>query len=265
MTGAAQLDPAELDNDQLLRHARTVILDEIDEEGQAKLLAARVLVVGAGGLGSPLMLYLAAMGIGTIGVADDDRVDMTNLQRQIVHTTAGIGQAKTASAAAAIRRLNPHVTVERHDERVTADTAEGLVARYDLVADGTDNPTARYVMNDACHRAKVPLISAAVVRFEGQITTHRSFEPGDNPCYRCIHPKELPDDLLPRCEEVGILGPAAGVMGSLMAVEAAKELLGLGESLSGRLLLYDALTPELRPIRVHRRRDCPLCGDVPGA
>lgn len=256
-------DSAQLDDDQLLRHARTVILDEIGEEGQAKLLAARVLVIGAGGLGSPLLLYLAAMGIGTIGIADDDQVDMTNLQRQIVHATDSVGQAKTESAAAAIRRLNPHVTVERHDARVTAETAQALVARYALVADGSDNPSTRYVMNDACHRAKVPLICAAVVRFEGQITTHRSFEPGDNPCYRCIHPKELPDDLLPRCEEAGILGPAAGVMGSLMAVEAAKELLGLGESLSGRLLLYDALTPELRPIRVHRRSGCVLCGDVP--
>lgn len=258
-------DSVELADDQLLRHARTVILDEIGEEGQAKLLAARVLVIGAGGLGSPLLLYLAAMGIGTIGIADDDRVDMTNLQRQIVHATDSVGEAKTGSAAAALRRLNPHVTVERHDARVTAETAEALVARYDLVADGSDNPSTRYVMNDACHRAKVPLISAAVVRFEGQITTHRSFEPGDNPCYRCIHPKEVPDDLLPRCEEAGILGPAAGVMGSLMAVEAAKELLGLGESLSGRLLLYDALTPELRPIRVHRRAGCVLCGDTPGA
>ncbi|MDA0702037.1 MAG: molybdopterin-synthase adenylyltransferase MoeB [Proteobacteria bacterium] len=256
-------DPNQLDDDQLLRHARTVILDEIGEEGQTKLLAARVLVIGAGGLGSPLLLYLAAMGIGTIGIADDDRVDMTNLQRQIVHATDSVGQAKTESAAAAIRRLNPHVTVERHDARVTAESAEALVARYDLVADGSDNPSTRYVMTDACHRAKVPLISAAVVRFEGQITTHRSFEPGDNPCYRCIHPKELPDDLLPRCEEAGILGPAAGVMGTLMAVEVAKELLDLGESLSGRLLLYDALTPELRPIRVHRRPGCVLCGDMP--
>ena len=258
-------DSAEIDDHQLLRHARTVILNEIREEGQAKLLAARILVIGAGGLGSPLLYYLAAMGIGTIGIADDDRVDMTNLQRQIIHATDSVGQAKTASAGAAIRRLNPHVTVERHDARVTAETAEALVARYNLVADGSDNPSTRYVMNDACHRAKVPLISAAVVRFEGQITTHRSFEPGDNPCYRCIHPKELPDDLLPRCEEAGILGPAAGVMGSLMAVEAAKELLGLGESLSGRLLLYDALTSELRPIRVHRRSGCVLCGDVPAA
>jgi len=255
----------ELDDDQLLRHARTVILDEIGEEGQAKLLAARVLVAGAGGLGSPLLFYLAAMGVGTVGIADNDTVDMTNLQRQIVHGTADVGRSKTESAADAIRRLNPHVAVERHDGRITADNAEALVARYDLVADGTDNPTTRYVMNDACHRARVPLVSAAVVRFEGQITTHRSFEPGDNPCYRCIHPRELPDDLLPRCEEAGILGPAAGVMGSLMAVEVAKEIVGIGEGLSGRLLLYDALTAELRPIRVHRRPGCPLCGDVPSA
>lgn len=255
----------EIGDDQLVRHARTIILEEIGEEGQAKLLAARVLVAGAGGLGSPLLFYLAAMGVGTIGIADDDRVDLTNLQRQIIHGTEEVGLAKTESAAAAIRRLNPEVATECHDGRVTAENAEALVARYDLVADGTDNPTTRYVMNDACHRVGVPLISAAVVRFEGQITTHRSFEPGDNPCYRCIHPKELPDDLLPRCEEAGILGPAAGVMGSLMAVEVAKEILGLGEGLSGRLLLYDALTAELRPIRVHRRPGCPLCGDVPGA
>jgi molybdopterin/thiamine biosynthesis adenylyltransferase len=255
----------ELDDNQLLRHARTVILDEIGEEGQAKLLAARVLVVGAGGLGSPLLFYLGAMGIGTIGIADDDAVDMTNLQRQILHATDDVGLPKTESAARAIRRLNPHVEVVRHDGRVTAGNAEALAARYDLVADGTDNPSTRYVMNDACHRAKVPLVSAAVVRFEGQITTHKSFEPGDNPCYRCIYPDELPDDLLPRCEEAGILGPAAGVMGSLMAVEVAKEIMGVGESLSGRLLLYDALEPDLRPIRVHRRPGCPLCGDVPGA
>ncbi|MGE0723796.1 MAG: ThiF family adenylyltransferase [Alphaproteobacteria bacterium] len=254
----------DLSDAQLERYARHVILDEVGENGQLRLLAARVLMVGAGGLGAPVLLYLAAAGIGHLTVVDPDTVDMSNLQRQVIHSTAAIGTPKAESAAATIHRLNPEVSVDARVEKVTAANAAALVGGHDLVIDGTDNFAARYLLNDACYFARVPLVSAALLRFEGQITTFRAYEPGpDRPCYRCLFPSPPPPDLVPRCEQAGILGSVAGAVGTIQATEALKELLGLGDGLAGRLLLYDALGASYRTIRAKRDPECPLCGDHP--
>jgi adenylyltransferase/sulfurtransferase len=258
---AASLPP--ITDAQLLRYARHIVLEEIGEEGQARLLASRVLVVGAGGLGSPMLLYLAAAGIGTLGIVDDDTVDLTNLQRQIVHTTPRIGEAKVSSARAAIEALNPDIRVEPHALRLDTRNARDLVRRYDIVADGSDNFATRFLLNEVCYSARVPLVSAALLRFEGQLSTFKAWSEGDHPCYRCLYPEAPPDGLIPRCEQAGILGVLAGVVGSLQASEVIKELLGLGESLSGTLLLYESLGARIRHIRVKRRPDCALCGTHP--
>ncbi|HUT49304.1 MAG TPA: molybdopterin-synthase adenylyltransferase MoeB [Alphaproteobacteria bacterium] len=251
---------------QLHRYARHVILDEVGEEGQEKLLAAKVLVVGAGGLGAPLLLYLAAAGVGTLGVIDDDTVELSNLQRQVIHTTERLGAPKVESAKAALAAVNPEIKVEAIGERLTAKNAAELVSRFDLVADGSDNFDTRYLLNDACYLARVPLVSAALLRFEGQLSTFRAYEgQGENkgPCYRCIFREAPPEGTVPRCEEAGIFGAVAGAVGSLQAAEVLKELLGLGQSMSGRLLLYDALDTTFRVIKVKRDPSCPLCGDAP--
>ncbi|MHA1537383.1 MAG: HesA/MoeB/ThiF family protein [Alphaproteobacteria bacterium] len=249
---------------QLHRYARHIILDEIGEEGQEKLLASRVLVVGAGGLGSPLLLYLAAAGIGTIGVIDDDAVELSNLQRQIVHATSQIGAPKVRSAARAVAAVNPEIELVAIAERITAANAERIIAGYDIVADGSDNFATRYLLNDACYLAQTPLVSAALLRFEGQLSTFKAYLGGDNPCYRCIFPEPPPAGTVPRCEEAGIFGAVAGILGSMQAAEVLKELLELGDSLSGRLLLYDALAPSMRPITVKPDPGCALCGKTPG-
>ena len=246
---------------QLERYARHIILDEVGEEGQEALLAARVLVVGAGGLGAPVLQYLAAAGVGTLGVADDDTVDLSNLQRQIVHTTERVGQPKVASAAASLAAINPEVAVDRIAERLTAANAGRLVAAYDIVVDGSDNFATRYLLNDACYFARKPLVSGALLRFEGQVATFRPWRGGDdNPCYRCLFPEAPPAGLVPRCEEVGIFGAVAGVIGTLQAAEVLKLVLGLGAPLTGRLLLYDALGSGFQEIRARRDPDCALCG-----
>jgi len=247
-------------DEQLMRYARHVILDEVGEEGQAKLLAAKVLVIGAGGLGSPLLLYLAAAGVGTLGVIDHDTVDLTNLQRQVIHTTGSIGTPKVASAEAAIRALNPEVKVVTYRERLIAANALGIVADYDLVADGSDNFPTRYLVNDACYLARKPLVAGALLRFEGQLSTYRAYESGDNPCFRCLFAEPPPEGSVPRCDQAGIFGAVAGALGTLQAAEVLKEILGLGESLNGHLLLYDALATTFRKIRAHRDPACPLCG-----
>jgi molybdopterin-synthase adenylyltransferase len=247
---------------QLHRYARHVILDEVGEEGQEKLLAAKVLVIGAGGLGAPLLLYLAAAGVGTLGVIDDDTVELSNLQRQVIHTTERLGTPKVESAVAALAAVNPDVKVEAFGERFTAKNAAEIISHFDLVADGSDNFDTRYLANDACYFAKVPLVSAALLRFEGQLSTFRAYE-GDGPCYRCIFREAPPVGTVPRCEEAGIFGAVAGAVGSLQAAEVLKEILGLGESMSGRLLLYDALGTTFRVIKVKRDPTCPLCGDAP--
>ena len=251
----------DFDDGQIQRYARHIILPEIGGTGQARLLGARVLVIGAGGLGSPLLLYLAAAGIGTIGIIDDDTVDLSNLQRQVIHQTATVGTAKVASAADRIRALNPDVTVETHGLRLTAANAADLVRRYDIVADGSDNFETRYVANDACFHAGTPLVSAAILRFEGQLATFRHDR--DGPCYRCLFPAPPPDGAVPSCAQAGVLGALAGVMGSLQAIEVVKQLLGIGEGLVGRLLLYDALVHGFRTLTVSRDPDCALCGRSP--
>ncbi len=252
--------------DEIARYARHILLPEVGGTGQARLRAARVLIVGAGGLGSPLALYLAAAGIGTLGLVDHDRVELSNLQRQIAHTTARLGAEKVFSAAEAVRAINPAVSVEAHPVRLDAGNALDLVSAYDLVCDGTDNFAARFLLNDACVLARRTLVSAAVLRFEGQCSTFRPHLPGRNgrgPCYRCLYPEPPPPGIVPSCAEAGVLGAVTGVMGTLQATEALKEILGIGESLSGRLLIWDALAARFRTIAIPRDPGCPACGDAP--
>jgi adenylyltransferase/sulfurtransferase len=246
----------EFSEDQIRRYARHIILPEVGGVGQARLLRARVLVVGAGGLGSPLILYLAAAGVGTIGVVDDDRVDLTNLQRQVIHTTGRIGLTKADSAVAAAAEINPDVTVVPHRLRLDATNILDLIAGYDIVADGTDNFPTRFLINDACRLAGKTLVSAAVLRFDGQLATFKA--PG--PCYRCLYHDVPPEDAIPSCAQAGVLGAMAGVMGSLQATEVLKEILGIGDSLSGSLLVIDALSTTFRKIRLKPDPACPLCG-----
>ena len=241
-----------LSDDQLDRYARHIILREIGGGGQQKLLRSKVLIVGAGGLGSPLALYLAAAGIGTIG-----------MQRQIAHGTADIGTEKVKSAAKAIARLNPDVRVIDHGERLNVANAAAIIGDYDLITDGTDNFETRFLLNDACYFAGKPLVSGSILQFDGQISTFKAYEEGPNPCYRCLFPAPPPPEVAQTCGEAGVLGALAGVVGSLQAVEVVKELLAIGEGLSGRLLLYDALAVEFRKIKIPRDPNCPLCGEKP--
>ena len=246
-------------DEEVTRYSRNILLAEVGGTGQAALRAARVLVVGAGGLGCPCVLYLAAAGVGTIGVVDDDLVELSNLQRQVGHATARIGQPKVASLGIAVSGLNPATRLELHQTRLTAGNAAGLVAGYDLVCDGSDNFPTRYLLNDACVLAGTTLISAAVLRFDGQLST---FKPG-GPCYRCLYPHAPPPGLVPTCGEAGVLGAVTGVMGTLQAAEAIKEILGIGESLSGRVLVWDALGARFQTIRLPKDPACPACGEHP--
>ncbi|MCH9013060.1 MAG: molybdopterin-synthase adenylyltransferase MoeB [Proteobacteria bacterium] len=249
---------------QIDRYARHLVLPEVGEDGQAKLLRSGVLVIGAGGLGSPLLLYLAAAGVGRLGVVDDDDVDLSNLQRQIVHDTSNIGLAKTMSAKARLAEINPEVRVVPHRTRVTRETVMDLVSGYDLVADGSDNFPTRYLMNDACYLAGKTLVSAAIMRFDGQLATFKAHQrtpdqPEAHPCYRCLF-GDQPEDPKESCADVGVLGALAGTLGAMQATEVIKELLGIGDSLSGALLLYDALGATFRKIKVKADPACPLCG-----
>ena len=256
-----------LTQDEIERYKRQLVLKEIGGEGQQKLKAARVLVVGAGGLGSPLILYLAAAGIGQIGIVDSDHVSLDNLHRQIVHDTKSVGKAKTRSAAGAIERLNPHVETRLYTTRLVPENAEGIIGGYDIVADGSDNFATRYLVNDACYFAKTPLVFAAVGPFDGHLTTFRAFETdgagNPRPSYRCLFPEPPPEGTVAPCSEAGILGAVAGVIGCLAAVEVVKELLGLGESLVGRLLLYDALQARFSTVAYAWDPDNPLNGRAP--
>ena len=244
--------------DEIRRYSRHILLAEVGGTGQAKLKAARVLVIGAGGLGSPLALYLAAAGIGTLGIVDDDTVELSNLQRQIAHTTAGIGRRKAESAAAAARAINPEVQVEPHPTRLTAANAIDLISRYDIVCDGTDNFTTRFLLADACFLAQRTLVSAAVLRFDGQLSVFKPHQGG--PCYRCLYPEPPPPGVVPTCSEAGVLGAVTGVMGTLQVTEVLKEIMGIGDSLSGRLLVWDALATRFRTVKLPRDPDCALCG-----
>jgi molybdopterin-synthase adenylyltransferase len=246
--------------EEIARYSRNILLPEIGGTGQARLRAARVLVVGAGGLGSPALLYLAAAGVGTIGVIDGDQVELSNLQRQVAHTTDRIGVAKALSAAQAAVALNPEIHVEPYATRLTAANALDLIGRYDLVLDGCDNFATRFLVADACVLAKRTLVSAAVLRFDGQLSTFKPHADPDGPCYRCLHPAPPPAGLVPTCAEAGILGAVTGALGAMQAAEACKEIVGIGESLSGRLLIWDALLARVRTIRLRRDPACPLCG-----
>ena len=251
----------ELSDPQIDRYARHLVLPEIGEEGQEKLPpeSKRVLVIGAGGLGSPLLAYLAAAGVGTLGVVDDDNVDLSNLQRQVLHDTSRVGEPKVTSAAARLAEINPEVRVIEHGARLTRDNVQALVAGYDLVADGSDNFSTRYLVNDACYLARKPLVSAAILRFDGQLSTFKAYESAETPCYRCVF-GDQPDDIKESCADVGVLGALAGAMGTLQAVEVIKELLGLGRTMSGRLLLYEALGATFQTITVKADPACRLCG-----
>ena len=250
-----------LTEDQLHRYARHIVLPEVGGVGQEKLLQCRVLVVGAGGLGAPLLLYLAAAGIGTIGVVDDDAVDLSNLQRQVIHATDRIGMPKVDSAAEAVAAVNPGVRLVTHRTRLDAGNAAGLIAGYDVIADGSDNFETRFTLNDACHAAGKILVAAALLRFEGQLATFKSGLDPALPCYRCLYPSPPPPGIVPSCAEGGVLGALAGTMGSLQATEILKEAMGIGESLAGYLLIYDALTTTVRKMTLKRNPRCATCGD----
>lgn len=246
--------------DEIQRYSRHILLPEVGGTGQAKLRDARVLLVGAGGLGSPLVLYLAAAGIGTIGIVDDDLVETSNLQRQVAHTTPRIGVTKTLSAAEAARAINPSVNMEAFTTRLDAGNAADMIDRFDIVCDGSDNFPTRFLVADACVLGRKTLVSAAVLRFEGQLSVFKPHAPGGGPCYRCLYPEPPPNGMVPSCGEAGVLGAVTGVMGTLQATEVLKEILGIGDSLSGRLLVWDALATRFRTIKLRPDPKCALCG-----
>lgn len=250
----------ELSKDELLRYSRHLILPEVGAEGQRRLKAARVLCVGAGGLGSPLTLYLAAAGVGTLGLVDFDVVDASNLQRQIIHSTADIGRRKLDSAAEKLQALNPDLNLVRHDTKLSSANALDILRDYDIVADGTDNFPTRYLINDACVLLGKPNVYGSIFRFEGQASV---FATRDGPCYRCLYPEPPPPNLVPSCAEGGVLGILPGLIGVIQATETVKLILGKGTTLAGRLLLVDALNMHFREVRLRRDPDCQICGAHP--
>jgi molybdopterin/thiamine biosynthesis adenylyltransferase/rhodanese-related sulfurtransferase len=253
--------PVRLTDAQRSRYSRHLIIPEVGEVGQARLLKSKVLLIGAGGLGSPAALYLAAAGVGRMGIVDDDVVDESNLQRQILHSTDRIGMPKTESAKKTLRALNPDVTVDEHRVRLNRENAMELFSQYDLIVDGSDNFGTRYLVNDACVILQKPNVHGSIFRFDGQATT---FVPGGGrPCYRCLFPEPPPPELAPSCQEAGVLGVLPGIIGMIQAVEAVKVILGKGEPLIGRLLLYDALEQRFREVKYARDPHCPACGDPP--
>ena len=246
--------------EQIRRYSRHIILPEIGGTGQSRLLASRVLLVGAGGLGSPAALYLAAAGVGTLGIVDFDIVDDSNLQRQILHGTKDIGRFKVESAEDRLRDVNPDVTVIKHNTRLTSENIMEIIDGYEVVVDGCDNFPSRYLINDACVLAKKTNVHGSIFRFEGQATV---FKPFDGPCYRCLYPEPPPPGQMPSCQEAGVLGVLPGIIGCIQAIETIKCLLGIGDPLVGRLLLFDALEMGFHTVRVGRDAHCPLCGDHP--
>ena len=250
--------PPKLTEEQKQRYSRHLLIPEVGTEGQARLLGSKVLLIGAGGLGSPAAFYLAAAGVGTIGIIDFDVVDLSNLQRQILHTNDRIGEKKVDSARRTLNALNPDVKVVAHEEMLVADNVERIIAGYDAILDGTDTFETRYILNDAAVAAGIPVIHASVFRFEGQLTT---FIPYEGPCYRCLYPTPPPPELAPGCSVAGVLGVVPGIMGLLQANEVLKVLLGIGETLAGRLLLFDALETEFTELKLRRDPKCPVCSD----
>jgi adenylyltransferase/sulfurtransferase len=251
----------ELTEEQIYRYSRNILLPEVGGVGQERLLRSRVFCVGVGGLGSPVALYLAAAGVGTIGIADSDQVDISNLQRQVLHFTDDIGKPKTASAEEKLKRLNPDVNVVVHEEMITKKNIRRIIKDYDIVLDGSDNFPTRYLVNDACYFEKKTLVSGAILQFEGQVSVFKPHAGG--PCYRCLYPEIPPAGMIPSCQEAGILGAVAGIIGTIQAVETLKEILQIGESLVGRLLVFNALKMSIMDIRVKRDPNCPLCGKNP--
>ena len=253
--------PRALDDEKRRRYSRHLLIPEVGEEGQLKLLESRVLLIGAGGLGSPASLYLAAAGVGTLGIVDDDAVDETNLQRQIVHSTERLGESKAESAKRTIEALNPDVTVKVFKERLTSDNVDRILDEgWDVIVDGADNFPTRYLVNDASVWHGIPVVHGSIFRFEGQTTV---FKPHEGPCYRCLFPEPPPPELAPSCAEGGVLGVLPGIVGSLQANEALKLSLGIGEPLVGRLLLFDALSTTFTEVSLRRDPDCPVCSDDP--
>ena len=250
----------EFTDEQIERYSRHIILPEVGGSGQQKMLEARVLLLGAGGLGSPAAYYLAAAGIGNLGIVDFDQVDLSNLQRQIIHSTERIGMLKTESAKKTIQALNPDVNVTLYNEKMDSSNIMSLIKDYDYVVDGSDNFPTRYLVNDACVMKNKTLIHGSIYRFEGQVTV---FKPGDGPCYRCLYPDPPPPGMVPNCQEGGVLGVLAGVIGNLQVVEVLKLILGIGKPLVGKLLIYDALNTEFRNLRLRRDANCPMCGEKP--
>jgi sulfur-carrier protein adenylyltransferase/sulfurtransferase len=256
--GLPVIEPEGLTKEQRMRYSRHTLLPEVGVEGQLKLLNSRVLLVGAGGLGSPAALYLAAAGIGTLGLVDDDEVDESNLQRQVIHTTERVGEPKTESARTSIEALNPDVDVIEHRTRLEAANILEIIEGYDVIVDGADNFPTRYLLNDASVRLRKPVVSASILAFDGQIST---FVPFEGPCYRCLYPTPPPAELAPSCGAAGVLGVMAGVMGLLQANEVIKLVVGIGEPLIGRLLLYDSLGTRFTELKVKRDPECPICGE----
>jgi len=257
-SGGRWSTPKTFTSEQRKRYSRHLLIPEVGEEGQHKLLDAKVLLIGAGGLGAPAALYLAAAGVGTIGVIDDDVVDESNLQRQVVHTTDRVGMLKTESARIAINALNPDVKVISHETRLTKENVLEIFAPYDIILDGTDNFATRYLINDAAVLLKKPNVHGSIYRFEGQATV---FYAGVGPCYRCLFPEPPPPELAPSCAEAGVLGLLPGTIGMIQATEVAKLILGIGEPLIGRMLTYDALDMSFRELKLRRDPHCPMCGD----
>ena len=251
--------PIVLTAEQKQRYSRHLLIPEVGAAGQARLLGSKALLIGAGGLGSPASLYLAAAGVGTIGIVDFDIVDVSNLQRQIVHTTDRVGERKVESAKKSINALNPEVKVVAHEEMLVAENVERIIAGYDVILDGTDTFETRYILNDAAVAAGIPVVHASVFRFEGQLTT---FVPFEGPCYRCLYPTPPPPELAPGCSVAGVLGVVPGILGMLQANEALKVLLGIGNTLAGRLLLFDALETEFTELKLRRDPACPVCSDA---
>jgi adenylyltransferase/sulfurtransferase len=257
---AANPDDQKLNNDEILRYSRHLIMPEVTLEGQKKLKAARVLCIGTGALGSPIVMYLAAAGVGTLGLVDFDVVDFSNLQRQIAHRTDTVGMPKLDSAELAIKGINPNVKVEKHETMITSDNALSLIKDYDLVIDGTDNFPTRYLVNDACVLLGKPNVYGSIFRFEGQLTV---FFAKDGPCYRCLYPEPPPPGLVPSCAEGGVFGVLPGVIGCLQAVEAIKLILGSGKPMIGRLLLFNAMALTFKELKLRKNPECPICGENP--
>lgn len=247
-------------NEQLERFSRHIILQEVGVKGQKKLMEAKVLIIGAGGLGAPVALYLAAAGVGTIGIADADEVDLSNLQRQVIHTTADIGKAKVKSAEETMKAINPDVVVHTYRDFVDSSNIMDLIKDYDFIIDGTDNFPAKFLINDACVMAKKPFSHAGIIRFQGQLMT---YVPGEGPCYRCVFKNPPPKDAVPTCKQAGVIGAMGGVIGSLQAMEAVKYIIGKGDLLTGRLLTYDALKMEFRTVKLPKDCNCAVCGKNP--